>query len=108
MGWGGASVKTLARPSDLAKAEFDHFDLESLIWHKHNTKGIKLSRSLYEYAFRSVPIHPRVAAMVRAQRQRWPEAGGRRAARRPCPRRKPSRAWARWAAGPGMAGLVSF
>lgn len=70
----GILFLTMARPSDLAKAEFDHFDLESLIWHKHNTKGIKLSRSLYEYAFRSVPIHSRVASMVRAQRQRWPEA----------------------------------
>jgi integrase len=70
----GILFLTMARPSDLAKAEFDHFDLQSLIWHKHNTKGIKLSRSIYEYAFRSVPIHPRVASMVRAQRQRWPEA----------------------------------
>jgi len=70
----GILFLTMARPSDLAKAEFGHFDLDGLIWHKHNTKGIKLSRSLYEYAFRSVPIHPRVAAMVRAQRQRWPEA----------------------------------
>ncbi|CDX21310.1 putative integrase protein [Mesorhizobium plurifarium] len=70
----GILFLTMARPSDLAKAEFDHFNLDELVWHKHNTKGIKLSRSLYEYAYRSVPIHSRVAAMVRAQRQRWPES----------------------------------
>jgi integrase len=70
----GILFLTMARPSDLANAEFDHFDLEKLVWHKHNTKGIKLSRSLYEYAYRSVPIHPRVAAMVRAQHARWPES----------------------------------
>jgi integrase len=70
----GILFLTMARPSDLAKAEFSHFDLDRLIWHKHNTKGIKLSRSIYEYAYRSVPIHPRVAAMVRAQQQRWPES----------------------------------
>ncbi|RUW61808.1 integrase, partial [Mesorhizobium sp. M4B.F.Ca.ET.049.02.1.2] len=38
------------------------------------TKGIQLSRSLYEYAYRSVPIHSRVADMVQAQRLRWPES----------------------------------
>ncbi|WP_320310627.1 hypothetical protein [Mesorhizobium australafricanum] len=70
----GILFLTMARPSDLAKAEFDHFDLDKLVWHKHNTKGIKLSRSLYEYAYRSVPIHPRGAMMVQAQRQRWPES----------------------------------
>ncbi|MFB9985623.1 tyrosine-type recombinase/integrase [Mesorhizobium kowhaii] len=70
----GILFLTMARPSDLTKAEFDHFDLEKLVWHKHNTKGIKLSRSLYEYAYRSVPIHPRVAGMVQAQRLRWPES----------------------------------
>lgn len=70
----GILFLTMARPSDLAKAEFDHFDLDQLIWHKHNTKGIQLSRSLYEYAYRSVPIHPRVADMVRAQRLRWPDS----------------------------------
>ena len=70
----GILFLTMARPSDLANAEFDHFDLEKLIWHKHNTKGIKLSRSLYEYAYRSVPIHSRVAGMVQAQRARWPES----------------------------------
>jgi len=70
----GILFLTMARPSDLTKAEFDHVDLETLVWHKHNTKGIKLSRSLYEYAYRSVPIHPRVAAMVQAQRDRWPES----------------------------------
>ncbi|MGX5805085.1 tyrosine-type recombinase/integrase [Bradyrhizobium sp. Arg314] len=70
----GILFLTMARPSDLNKAEFSHFDLDQLVWHKHNTKGIQLSRSLYEYAYRSVPIHSRVAAMVRAQRARWPES----------------------------------
>jgi len=70
----GILFLTMARPSDLNNAEFEHFDLEKLVWHKHNTKGIKLSRSLYEYAYRSVPIHPKVADMVRAQRARWPES----------------------------------
>ncbi|RYE61415.1 MAG: hypothetical protein EOO82_01915 [Oxalobacteraceae bacterium] len=62
----GILFLTMARPSDLNNAEFDHFDLDKLVWHKHNTKGIKLSRSLYEYSFRTVPIHPKVADMVRA------------------------------------------
>jgi integrase len=70
----GILFLTMARPSDLASAKFEHFDLEKLIWHKYNTKGIKLSRSVYEYAYRSVPIHSRVADMVRAQRVRWPES----------------------------------
>jgi len=70
----GILFLTMARPSDLYHAKFDHFDLNRLIWHKHNTKGIKLSRSLYEYEYRSVPIHPRVAEIVRAQRQLWPES----------------------------------
>jgi len=70
----GILFLTMARPSDLNNAEFSHFDLEKLVWHKHNTKGIKLSRSLYEYTFRSVPIHPKVAQMVEAQRARWPES----------------------------------
>ncbi|MGX9147233.1 tyrosine-type recombinase/integrase [Mesorhizobium sp. 128a] len=70
----GILFLTMARPSDLNKAEFSHFDLDQLVWHKHNTKGIQLSRSLYEYAYRSVPIHSRVAAMVRVQRARWPES----------------------------------
>jgi integrase len=70
----GILLLTMARPSDLATAKFEHFDLDKLIWHKHNTKGIKLSRATYEYAFRSVPIHPKVAELVRAQRQRWPES----------------------------------
>ena len=56
------------------QAKFAHFDLGRLVWHKHDTKGIKLSRATYEYAYRSVPIHPRVAAIVRAQRERWPNA----------------------------------
>ncbi|HVV71630.1 MAG TPA: integrase family protein [Verrucomicrobiae bacterium] len=70
----GILFLTMARPSDLAKAEFDHFDLDKLVWHKHNTKGIQLSRALYEYSYRSVPIHSRVADMVQAQRVRWPES----------------------------------
>ncbi|XHE11784.1 integrase family protein [Agrobacterium deltaense] len=70
----GILFLTMARPSDLASAEFAHFDLVQLIWNKHNTKGIKLSRSLYEYAYRTVPIHSKVAAMIRAQRDRWPNS----------------------------------
>lgn len=70
----GILFLTMARPSDLNNAEFGHFDLEKLVWHKHNTKGIKLSRSLYEYTYRSVPIHPKVADMVRAQQLRWPDS----------------------------------
>lgn len=68
----GILFLTMARPSDLATARFDHFELDRLIWHKHNTKGIKLSRAAYEYAYRSVPIHPKVSELVRAQRARWP------------------------------------
>lgn len=67
----GILFLTMARPNELRHAKFEHFDLKELIWHKHNTKGIKLSRSLYEYAFRSVPIHPKVAEIVSLQRQRW-------------------------------------
>ncbi len=70
----GILFLTMARPSDLTKAEFGHFDLDTLVWNKHNTKGIKLSRSLYEYAYRTVPIHSKVAAMVKAQRDRWPNS----------------------------------
>ncbi|MFK0207723.1 tyrosine-type recombinase/integrase [Agrobacterium sp. NPDC090283] len=70
----GILFLTMARPSDLANAEFAHFDLGQLIWNKHNTKGIKLSRSLYEYAYRTVPIHSKVAEMVRSQRLRWPQS----------------------------------
>ncbi|WP_245499306.1 integrase, partial [Mesorhizobium sp. M1A.F.Ca.ET.072.01.1.1] len=70
----GILFLTMARPSDLAKAEFGHFDLEKLVWRKHNTKGIKLSRSIYELPYRSVPIHARVAGMVQAQPLRWPES----------------------------------
>lgn len=70
----GILFLTMARPSDLATARFEHFDLGKLVWHKHNTKGIKLSRAAYEYAYRSVPIHPKVAELVRAQRSRWPDS----------------------------------
>ncbi|WP_245451942.1 hypothetical protein [Mesorhizobium waimense] len=62
----GIRFLTMPRPSDLAKAEFGHFDLEKLVWPKHNAKGIKLPRSLYEYTYRAVPIHLRVAGMVQA------------------------------------------
>ncbi|MGR8964227.1 tyrosine-type recombinase/integrase [Rhizobium leguminosarum] len=70
----GILFLTMARPNDLATAKFEHFDFEKLVWHKHNTKGIKLSRAPYEYTYRTVPIHSRVAEMVRAQRSRWPES----------------------------------
>lgn len=70
----GILFLTMARPSDLTNAEFGHFNLDTLVWNKHNTKGIKLSRSLYEYAYRTVPIHSKVAAMVQAQRERWPDS----------------------------------
>lgn len=70
----GILFLTMARPSDLNNARFEHFDLEKLIWHKHNTKGLKLSRAISEYAYRSVPIHPKVADMVQAQRLRWPDS----------------------------------
>jgi integrase len=70
----GILFLTMARPSDLANAEFRHFNLDTLVWNKHNTKGIKLSKSLYEYAYRTVPIHSKVAAMVQAQRNRWPNS----------------------------------
>lgn len=68
----GILFLTMARPKDLTEAEFGHFDLKRLIWNKHNTKGIKLSRKLYEYAYRSIPIHQRVAEIVEAQRQLYP------------------------------------
>lgn len=70
----GILFLTMARPAELRLAKFEHFDLERRVWHKHNTKGIKLSRATYEYAFRTVPVHPRVAAIVAQQRERWPEA----------------------------------
>ncbi|WP_173999877.1 tyrosine-type recombinase/integrase [Agrobacterium tumefaciens] len=70
----GILFLTMARPNDLNNAEFDHLDLQKLVWNKHNTKGIKLSRSLYEWAYRTVPVHSKVAEMVRAQRLRWPES----------------------------------
>ncbi|MCI5076863.1 integrase family protein [Oricola sp.] len=70
----GILLLTMARPSDVRNAEFSHFDLDRLIWHKHNTKGLKLSRRVAEFAYRSVPIHPRVAELVAAQHHRWPEA----------------------------------
>lgn len=70
----GILLLTMARPAEVKQAKFEHFDLERLIWHKHNTKGIKLSRNRYEYAYRSVPIHPKVAELVREQRGRWSES----------------------------------
>ncbi len=68
----GILFLTMARPNELMQAEFSHFDLKRLVWDKHNTKGIKLSGATYEYAYRSVPIHPRVATLVEQQKQRWP------------------------------------
>lgn len=70
----GILFLTMARPAELKQARFDHFDLEKLIWHKHNTKGLKLSKSTYEYAFRSVPIHAHLAKIIQSQRARWPNA----------------------------------
>lgn len=70
----GILFLTMARPVELKHARFDHFDLENLIWHKHDTKGIKLSRAASEYAYRSVPIHPKVAEIVQQQKSRWTEA----------------------------------
>lgn len=70
----GILFLTMARPNELKTAKFEHFDLDQLIWHKHNTKGIKLSNALYEHAFRSVPIHPKVAELVAMQKQRWPDS----------------------------------
>ncbi len=70
----GILMLTMARPMELRHARFEHFDLERLIWRKHDTKGIKLSRATYEYSHRSVPIHPKVAELVVQQRERWPES----------------------------------
>lgn len=70
----GILLLTMARPKELLDARFDHFDLERLIWHKHDTKGIKLSKSLYEYEYRSVPIHRRVGELVKQQQARWPQS----------------------------------
>ncbi len=70
----GILFLTMARPSDVKRAKFEHFDLENLIWNKHNTKGIQLSRQTYEFSYRSVPIHKKVAELVTEQRKRWPDA----------------------------------
>lgn len=70
----GILFLTMARPCEVKAAKFVHFDLDRLIWHKHNTKGIKLSRSTYEFAYRSVPIHFKVVELVQQQRARWPES----------------------------------
>lgn len=70
----GILLLTMARPAELKKAKFEHFDLEQKIWHKHDTKGLKLSRAISEYGYRSVPIHERVVDLVIAQRMRWPES----------------------------------
>ena len=70
----GILFLTMARPNELKHAKFEHFDLERLIWHKHNTKGIKLSKATYEHASRSVPIHPKVAELVTKQKDRWPDS----------------------------------
>ncbi|WP_083649466.1 tyrosine-type recombinase/integrase [Salaquimonas pukyongi] len=70
----GILFLTMARPLEVRSAEFAHFDLNRLIWHKHHTKGILLSRARHEYAYRSVPIHPKVAELVERQRLRWPDS----------------------------------
>lgn len=70
----GILFLTMARPNELKHAEFEHFDLKRMIWHKHNTKGIKLSKAAYEYAYRSVPIHEKVAELIRQQKDRWPDS----------------------------------
>lgn len=70
----GILFLTMARPSDVKAAKFEHFDLERMIWKKHNTKGIKLSKATYEYEYRAVPIHPRIVEIIKKQKQRWPEA----------------------------------
>jgi len=70
----GILFLTMARPNELKQAKFEHFDLKRLVWQKHNTKGIKLSRSTYEYAYRAVPIHHKVAELVQKQKDRWPDA----------------------------------
>lgn len=70
----GILFLTMARPNELKNAKFSHFDLNRLIWHKHNTKGIKLSKATYEYEYRSVPIHYKVAELVTKQKERWPDS----------------------------------
>lgn len=70
----GILLLTMARPNEVRSAEFSHFDLDKLVWHKHDTKGIKLSQAAYEYSYRSVPIHPKVGALITAQRERWPDS----------------------------------
>ena len=70
----GILFLTMARPTEVRHAQFDHFDFTRLVWNRHNTKGMKLSRSTYEYAFRAVPIHPKVAELIKVQRAKWPDS----------------------------------
>ncbi len=71
----GILFLTMARPVEVKSARFDHFDLtDRLVWRKHDTKGVKLSKATYEFISRAVPIHPKVAELVRAQRSRWPDS----------------------------------
>ena len=70
----GILFLTMARPNELKQARFEHFNLDELIWHKHNTKGIKLSRAAFEYSYRTVPIHPKVAELINHQKERWPDS----------------------------------
>lgn len=70
----GILFLTMARPNELRHAEFEHFDQKRHIWHKHNTKGIKLSKATYEYAYRSVPVHEKVTQLVQQQKERWPDS----------------------------------
>lgn len=70
----GILMLTMARPNELRNARFSHFDLEQRVWHKHDTKGLKLSRNIIEHQFRSVPVHSRVVDILIAQRIRWPDS----------------------------------
>lgn len=58
---------TMARPNEILHAEFSHFDVRKNIWHKHNTKGIKLSKAYVEAATRSIPVHPVVIQAIEMQ-----------------------------------------
>ncbi|WP_246811530.1 hypothetical protein [Mesorhizobium silamurunense] len=54
----GILFLTMARPSDLNKAEFSHFDLEKLVWHKHTPRVSSShahSTSTPTVRYRSIP-----------------------------------------------------
>ncbi|MGR9424368.1 hypothetical protein [Rhizobium leguminosarum] len=70
-----ALAKTAAQTANDQTLEFvQQMGILFLTMARHSTKGIKLSRAAYEYTYRTMPIHSRVAQMVRAQRSRWPES----------------------------------